>query len=287
MKLSVIVPCFNAESTIGVQLEAIAQQTWSDEWEVIVVDNGSTDQSKDVVEQYYQRIPQLKLLSATERKGASYARNVGAAAATGEALIFCDADDEVGPGWLTAMGNALTQRDFVTGRKENSKLNSGWLMECFSFEEGSGINETHPYLPTVGANNIGVKRSIHQAIGGFDESLRMLEDIDYGWRIQQTGAKLYYEPDALLHFRYRNNLPALIRRNWAFGVYDIPLYQKHRPYGMPKPLTWKTLVKAAIVLPIKFVKTVRDKATLSKWLMEAAWRGGQLHGCIKQRYLPL
>ncbi|WP_208734663.1 glycosyltransferase, partial [Corallococcus praedator] len=104
------------------------------------------------------------------------------------------------------------------------------------------------------------KRLDFEAIGGFDESLRSLEDIDYCWRIQQAGGKLHYEPDALLHFRYRNNISALARRNWLFGIYDVLLYQKHRPYGMPKLLTWKTFVKCAIVLPCQFLRTVRDKA---------------------------
>lgn len=54
----------------------------------------------------------------------------------------------------------------------------------------------------VGGNNLGIKRSLHDAIGGFDESILLLEDVDYCWRIQEAGMKLHYAPDALLHFRF-------------------------------------------------------------------------------------
>src|SRR6266545_10527 len=108
MKLSVVVPCFNSAKTIAIQLEALANQTWSEPWEVIVADNGSTDSSVAIAESYKKRLPHLRIVDASDRRGAGHARNVGAAAAAGDLLAFCDADDEVAPGWLSAMGQALS-----------------------------------------------------------------------------------------------------------------------------------------------------------------------------------
>src|SRR5262245_53435164 len=116
MKLSVIIPCRNAVKTIEAQLDALCQQEWEGGWEVIVADNGSMDGTREVVARFFGRLPPLLLVDASTRRGAGHARNVGVKAATGDAIVFCDADDEVGAGWLSAMGNALTRHDFVAGR---------------------------------------------------------------------------------------------------------------------------------------------------------------------------
>ena len=69
------------------------------------------------------------------------------------------------------------------------------------------------------------------------------------------------------------------------GCQEPLLYTKHQ--GMPKLITWKIFVKAAIKLPLQFLMfKVSDKKSLGKWLMDLAWRGGQLKGCIKYGYLP-
>lgn len=104
VKLSVIIPCLNAERTIGEQLAALAAQRWSERWEVIVADNGSTDGTLEVVRRFAGRLPELRVVDASQRRGSGYARNRGAAVARGEWLAFCDADDVVAPGWVAAMG---------------------------------------------------------------------------------------------------------------------------------------------------------------------------------------
>jgi len=74
-------PCFNAEQTIVVQLQALAGQQWSHPWEVIVVDNGSTDRTADIAKACRPWLPSLRLIQAKERQGAAYARKVGVATA--------------------------------------------------------------------------------------------------------------------------------------------------------------------------------------------------------------
>ena len=85
--LSVILPCFNASATIGHQLDALTAQRWDKRWEVIVADNGSTDASRTVAESYKDRLD-LRVVDASDRKGASHARNVGASAARVPRLRF-------------------------------------------------------------------------------------------------------------------------------------------------------------------------------------------------------
>lgn len=287
MKLSVIVPCFNAGNTIGMQLDAFANQEWSELWEIIIADNGSTDNTLAIVQEYQQKIPHLRIVDASSKSGAAHARNVGAKNAKSEALAFCDADDVVSPSWVAAMGEGLTKYDYVAGRSEHWKLNEPWLVKVFDGEEGNGVYFEHPYLPLVSGNNFGVKRKLHEAIGGFDERLLKLQDVDYGWRLQEAGAKIHEIEGALVHFRVRENISDICRRAWLSGCHEALLYKKHRPMGMPQLIYWTTLTKTAIMFPVWFLLRVRDKASLAKLLMELCWRAGQLQGCMQHKYLPI
>lgn len=87
------------------------------------------------------------MIDASDKKGAAHARNVGASVTKGEALAFCDADDEVAPGWVAAMGEVLSKYDFIAGRNQHWKLNEFWLVKSYRVENGNGIAFEHPYLP--------------------------------------------------------------------------------------------------------------------------------------------
>ncbi|MBE9479401.1 MAG: glycosyltransferase family 2 protein, partial [Chloroflexi bacterium] len=245
MKLSVIIPCFNAEDTIAVQLEALVRQRWGDPWEVIVSDNGSTDGTLAIVEQYTERLPHFRIVDSSDRKGAAHARNVGALAATGKALAFCDADDEVAPGWLSAIGDALSEHDFVASRMDEKKLNRPLILKARGGIQQDGLQKyTYPpYLPHSGGCGLGVKKTLHERVGGFDETMRQLEDTDYCWRIQLSGTPLYYVQDALVHIRFPETLSGVYRQACVWAEYNVLIYNKYRPLGMPK-LTVKTGVKA-------------------------------------------
>ncbi|OKH56210.1 glycosyl transferase family 2 [Calothrix sp. HK-06] len=288
MRISVIIPCYNAASTIGCQLEAIASQEWSEPWEVIVADNGSTDNSVAIVKTFQERIPSLVIVDASAKRGPSFARNCGASVAKGEGLAFCDADDEVAPGWIAAMGEALAKYDYVGGYCLHNKLNEPWLAKRYGSEKGSGVDYDHPYLPIVPSCNMGVKRAVHEAVGGFDENFMMIEDIDYCWRIQEMGVKVHDAWDAIVQYRLRKEFKVACQRAWAIGLHEALLYKKHKGCGMPKLMSWKTFIK----VPIKFVLElallrVRDEYTMLENIRMLAWRAGQLQGCFKFKYLPI
>ena len=102
--ISVVIPYFGAESTIGAQLDALArQERGPDPWEVVISDNESSDHLRRIVRLFEDRIPEVDVADASDRRGRAHARNVGVEAAKHDAIAFCDADDEVGEGWLIAM----------------------------------------------------------------------------------------------------------------------------------------------------------------------------------------
>lgn len=291
VKLSVIIPCLNAADTIAPQLEALANQQWSEPWEVIVADNGSTDNTMDIIKKYRERMENLRIVDASNKKGQAHAKNIGAKNAFGESIVFCDADDEVAPGWLAAMGEALSKYDFVACRTDIKKLNPCWVLKSRGNPQESGVQKYNypPYLSHAGGSTIGVKRWIHDLIGGFDESMILLEDTDYCWRIQLKGIELHFVPEAVIHVRFRNNLKGIFRQANQWGEYNVKIYKRYLPLGMPRlswkqgVLSWKNLIKTFI----RSIPTIRDKGDVANWIWKFGWQLGRLKGSIKYRVFAL
>ncbi len=283
MKLSIVIPAYNAASTIAIQLEALAIQQWEEPWEVIVSDNGSTDNTLEIVNRFKDKLPQLKIVDSSERRGPAHARNKGVAAASGEAILFCDADDEVAPGWIAAMREALKVKDFVAGRLEYEKLNEHWTLGQQSMQT-SGLQVHYPpFFPQAATSNLGIKRSLHEAVNGFDESLMRLQDAEYCWRVQLKGTKLHFIPDAVVHYRLRGTLTEVYRQVKKYSEYDILIYKRYLPLGMPR-LTWKDNVSAIylwMILLKDFLK-IRKKKDLMNCVCRLGCRTGRLLGSIKQ-----
>src|SRR4051812_33344836 len=113
--VSVVVPVRNGADTLSGQLRGLAGQTYAGEWEVVVADNGSTDSTRAIAELWRPELPHLRVVDAGASGGPAAARNRGAAAAEGEFLAFCDADDIVTPDWLASLVEAGLDHDIVTG----------------------------------------------------------------------------------------------------------------------------------------------------------------------------
>ncbi len=293
MKLSVIIPCLNAEATIATQLEALAGQHWSEPWEVIISDNGSTDNSIAIARRFTGRLPNLRIIDSSAKKGASYyARNVGVQASTAEAIAFCDADDEVAPGWIARIGEALSHYDVVYGQMCFDKFNSPEQAEHLSRLWKDGLYREQ-FLPHGGGGNTGIKLSVHEAIGGFDESLPRFADADYYWRLQLEGYKLHYVPEAIYQYRLGRVNPSLLylyRRGRTAVASDYWLYKKYRPLGVKKEMvlpphsslmrsliTWLHLLKK---MPYAYL---RSSETRSAWMRQFMMQTGNAVGQFQGR----
>lgn len=290
MKLSVVIPCYNAGNTIGIQLEALANQNWNELWEVIIVNNRSTDDSMKIAERFRNRFPQMRIVDASAKQGRPYAYNVGAAAAQGDSICFCDADDEVAPGWLAAMGEALSKYLFVACRVDIQKLNAPWLYAAIAEhpqEKGLMKIDYPPYLFHAGCGTIGIKRLLHEAIGGFDESFPVLQETDYCFKFQLAGVKMYFVPYAVLHIRFRTKLTEIYRQGREWAEYNVKLYNKYRIlYGKEIQQPWKLyLLKWKKI--IKQIPRIRGKREIASMIWELSWQIGKLQGSIKYRSHPV
>ena len=283
MRLSVIIPCYNAAETIAAQLEALSSQDWPHPWEIIVVDNNSRDRTVELVKQFQPHLANLRLVEAAEKQGSAYARNVGARAAVGEALLFCDGDDEVAPGWVMAMGQALQQYECVAGRLEAEKLNEADRRAVRHCPQQQGLQtyDYPPFLPHAATANLGLSKALHEKIGGFDESMRRLVDTDYCWRLQLAGTKIHFVPEAVVHYRFRESLRETYSQAYLWGKYNVLLYKKYRPLGMPA-LTWRDGLLGWTALLRQLPRAVLRRR-YARWMRRLAWRAGRLNGSITYR----
>jgi glycosyltransferase involved in cell wall biosynthesis len=239
--VSVVMAVLDAEKTIAVQLEALARQEFDEPWELVVADNGCTDGTLAIVESYRSRIERLRVVPARGRRGAGHALNVGVREARGGRLLFCDADDEVAPGWVQAMAAALKRAAFVTSKHTVEELNEPWVVEARGQSlmlDGPMVLPFSPHLPIGPTAGMGVRRTVHESVGGFDEDVRTIPDTDYCIRVQQqTEARLEFVPEAIVHYRYRTELRAIFRQANRYA-HDFALLQRRYAAGRPGFARW-------------------------------------------------
>ena len=287
MDLSVVIPCMNSAGVIGEQLAALSRQAWHRPWEIIVADNGSSDGTVAVVEEYKKTLPQLRLVDASGKRGAAHARNAGAAAARGRAIAFCDADDQVGSGWLPAMGNALDRHRFVAARVDLGKLNPPQLVHGIKNSQGSGLQRVDypPHLPHAGGSTLGVTRAAHEAVGGFDEELLYLEDTDYCFRLQLSGVELHFLPEALVHYRFKDKNQALFNQARRWGQYNVLMYKRYRQNVRLKN-PWRRHLSRWYAL-VRRAPSLLDEQKRLAWMKTFGTQVGVLQGAIRFRVPPV
>ena len=197
-ELTVVVPARNASATIGDQLDALLGQQCERPWELIVVDNGSADDTPSIVAQYAERDGRVRLLTANGVRSAAFSRNAGISAARSEAIACCDADDIVAPGWLRAMSEALERAELVAGRIDVHRLNPEWLAATRGTAIERGPGDFMGLCQFAHGANMGVRKSVIERFGGFDEQLPIGEDIELSHRLERGGVRLFYADNAVV-----------------------------------------------------------------------------------------
>jgi glycosyltransferase involved in cell wall biosynthesis len=235
--LSVIVPVLNAASTLGQQLEALARQANNGAWEVVVADNGSTDGSPELAAAWQDKLPALRIIDASDRRGAGATRNAAARVARGDVFAFCDADDVVQPGWIEAHAAAARVHDLAAGAIFH--FSEKGTVAPFRRRPSTKASVVLGFLPFADGANLMVVREAFEAVGGFSEDLDHSGDVDLSWRLQLAGYKLHFEPAAVVAKRDKAHLEDLWRQEVAWGAADVELYLRFRDHGLRRssPLT--------------------------------------------------
>lgn len=228
--VAVIIPAYNAADVVGQQLRALTMQTYAD-FHVIVSDNGSTDDTREIVASWQSRLPSLRVVSADQRRGAAHARNVGVRSMDSDLVLLCDSDDAVGPGWVEAHVSALSLYDASTGPLDIVGRVGTERREVWNSETVPRTMDFLAYMPSC---NAGVQRSAFEAVGGFDEELwRGHEDVDLGWRLQLAGFTIGHAPGADIQYVQRAGASSKIRQQYQYGQAFALLFAKHSSRGIP------------------------------------------------------
>jgi glycosyltransferase involved in cell wall biosynthesis len=283
MNASVILCVRNGAGTIAAQLAALAAQECSQDWELVVVDNGCTDDTVDIVREWSDRLPGLRVVQARERAGLAYARNAGARAAAGQVLVFCDADDIAHSGWLEALLAGAESADMVGGRLELELLNDERARYWRGFsDEELWRPVSLGYLPYAVGANFAVRRQAFDAVGGCDETFLVCDDdVDLSWRIQQQGGTIGFREDAVMHYRLRSDLRGLVRQQYVYGRTEALLKQKFGDQ-MP-PYRWREQWPLYRHVLTRSWHLLADGGRRGNWLSKAAYVAGRLAGAVSYR----
>ena len=214
--ISVVIPALNAAATLAEQLEALAGQDYEGDWEVLVVDNGSSDGTADIARRYARCLPACTVVEGL-RRGHAAPRNDGARAARGELLVYCDADDVVAPGWLRAMAVAARHNDLVGGWLDAAALNDEATRSWHGSYPRDRLRSW--LLPYSGSGNFAIWAEVLRDLGGWSSDYENgAEDVELCWRAQVAGYRLGFAPDAVVRVRYRTGLRRTARQAWMIGI---------------------------------------------------------------------
>jgi glycosyltransferase involved in cell wall biosynthesis len=276
----VVIPFRNAARHISHQFEALAQQDFAGTWEVIAVDNGSSDESRQLAEAFTDRLD-LHIVDAAERSGAAWATNVGVRHASGRKLIFIDADDEVTAGYLSAMAVALDEHDFIISAFDHETLNPDWMRSAqrgFSRDPENPLVDHFGVLPSAGGS-VGVTRTAFEAVGGFPEDFPRMYDIAMSWEVQFRGTSLHHVSEAVCRVRHRDTLRGLFRQSLAGASCAPLLYKRYGTAGMRRR-TVPQVLRSWARLMIKLAQA-RTKTELAPLVVQLGRELGRLSGSVR------
>lgn len=219
--ISVIIPILNDEKEIGKVLDALRCQTYpTNKIEVIVVDNGSVDNSVELVASY----PEVKLLFEHKFKNSPYsARNRGIEAAQGEIVAFLDATCTPSKDWISYGVQSLFKNnaDMVGGNVQFQFHNAPTISNFYEKLTTLRVKESIQFNKTTVTANLFVNKSLFDKLGLFPEGIRSGGDSLWTKRATNEGYKLIYCENALVTKQHRTTKAFLIKM-WRFG--------KARPY---------------------------------------------------------
>ena len=231
-KLSIVIPCYNQAASLDETLARLVFQTLpKDDFEVIVVDDGSSDATKAVVSSFAG--PYRLRFFSQDHQGAAASRNLGAANALGELLLFLDADMIAEPDLLSEhlKCHAMREKTIVIGRRKAWPPAQKYLFSKVididsnvpdSLDESKSITYREAFTC-----NLSVKASDFWVLAGFDIHIHRWEDIDFAYRAHKRDFAFQYNPGALAYHNHPISFREYCRKMYDHYFVSVPLFTKH------------------------------------------------------------
>jgi glycosyltransferase involved in cell wall biosynthesis len=256
-RVSIIVCSYNGGKTLKDCLESLDQLNYPD-YEIVMVDDGSNDDTAEILQKFKldrvalaggRKLPDFVPI-VQKNMGLSFARNAGAAAATGEVFAYTDSDCMPDPDWLFFLIGTLTSGDYAgVGGPNISPPAVNWVQASVASAPGG---PSHVLLSDVVAEHIpGCNMAFHrwafETIGGFDTEYRKAgDDVDFCWRLQTSGQVIAFSPAAIVWHYRRFTLQGFRKQQEGYGEAESMLRFKHLIFfGPTGTIKWKGQIYGA------------------------------------------
>lgn len=226
MEISIVVPALNAERTIGSCLQGLLEQSVSRErYEVIVVDDGSTDDTGQVVER------SGATLITQAQQGPAAARNQGVSVAKGDIVLFTDADCVPEAHWVQEMIRPFEDGE-IAGVKGVYRTGQRGIIPRFvqcEYEERYELMAKERWIDFIDTYSAGYRREIFLAEGGFDTRYpsASVEDQEFSFRLAERGHKMVFSPRAVVYHQHPATLAEYFRRKFNIGYWKVMVLRRH------------------------------------------------------------
>ena len=252
LQASVIIPAYNAEATIGLCLAGLLNQTAPrSSYEIIVVDDASTDNTAALAARYSVQVVRQN------HAGPAAARNLGAQHASGDLLLFTDADCAPTSTWLEAMLRSFQQAE-IMGSKGQYLTHQQALAARFvqlEYEEKYQRMAKERYIDFIDTYSAAYRREVFLANGGFDSTFlsASAEDQEFSFRLAEQGFKMVFVPDAVVYHTHPSSWVRYVRRKIRFGYWQALNRGKHpkkliRDSHTPQSLKLQVALTALLLL---------------------------------------
>jgi GT2 family glycosyltransferase len=228
MDATIIIPAYNEAQTLGDGLASLVRQAEQRRGvEIIVVDDGSTDSTPDLVRGF----PGVRLLRQNQQ-GPAAARNRGALEATGEIILFTDGDCIPLDNWLEEMLAPFQQLPDLIGIKGAYITRQRSLTARFvqiEYEDKYDKLATQQYIDFIDTYSAGYRRQAFLAVGGFDQEFPVAcaEDVELSYRLANLGCKLLFNPQAKVMHRHPDRIGAYLKKKFKFAYWRMLSVKKN------------------------------------------------------------
>jgi O-antigen biosynthesis protein len=274
-RVSVVVCSYNGGSTLDQCLRSLEQLDYPD-YEVIVVDDGSTDDTRAIL----ARFPGVRAIHQTNR-GLSVARNVGLEASTGAIVAYTDSDCFADPHWLTHLVYQFQRTDAAAVGGPNLTPEDGRLAACVAGSPGqpTHVLESDQVAEHIPGCNMAFRREALLAIRGFDPVYRKAgDDVDLCWRLQQAGYWITFAPGAFVWHHRRQTPRAYLKQQAGYGEAEALLLFKHPDrFNSRGDGKWRGVMYGASLRGPRFSEAIIYRGTFGTGLFQCIYQPGPAH----------
>jgi len=274
-RVSVIVCTYNGGRTLDQCLSSLLALDYAN-YEVIVVDDGSTDETRSVL----SRNPGIRVIHQ-ENQGLGAARNVGLQAASGEIVAYTDSDCYADRDWLTHLVAQLERSGASAVGGPNLNPRGTWLAACVAASPGQPTHvliddQTAEHIPGC---NMAFRREALEAINGFDSQFRTAgDDVDVCWRLQHEGYQITFAPGATIWHHPRQTPIHYLRQQAGYGQAEGLLHFKHPDrftgWGASK---WRGVVYGAAAADLGLFPPIIYRGTFATGLFQCLYQRAPMY----------